>query len=80
MTRTEEGGAGLARLSCGRQLVAGVYAQLLRRVLVHRRGRKAVQLDAHRPPLALALKVLLGQHRRPRGAPPAAVPLAVQHL
>jgi len=79
-TRTGEGGAGLARPSCGRQLVAGVYAQLLRRVLVHRRGQKAIQLDAHRPPLALALKVLLGQHRRPRGAPPAAAPLAVQHL
>jgi len=33
-TRTGEGGAGLARPSCGRQLVAGVYAQLLCRVLV----------------------------------------------
>jgi len=44
------------------------YAQLLRRVLVHRRGRKTVQLDVHRPPLALALKLLLRQHRRPRGA------------
>jgi len=70
----------MARPSRGRQLAAGVYAQLLRCVWVHRRGRKAVQLDAHRPLLALALQVLLGQHRRPRGAPPAAVPLAVQHL
>jgi len=40
-----------------------VKAQLLRRAWVHRRGRKAVKLDAHLPPLAL-LQVPLGQHQR----------------
>ena len=40
-----------------------VKAQLLRRAWVHRRGRKAVELDAHLPPLAL-LQVPLGKHQR----------------